>query len=93
MNYTNCHVNRKGINRAYDGNRWLWGRFGTLTTGGSNGNMLGMLCARQYADPMSSLNGFDGTKYVAFVSESTLLSFDVSKCYWHWSSKSNQSKV
>ncbi len=43
--------------------------FGTLTTGGSNGNMLGMLCARQYADPMSSLNGFDGTKYVAFVSE------------------------
>ena len=27
--------------------------------------MLGMLCARQYADPMSSLNGFDGTKYVA----------------------------
>jgi len=43
--------------------------FGTLTTGGSNGNMLGMLCARQYSDPMSSLNGFDGTKYVAFVSE------------------------
>ena len=43
--------------------------FGTLTTGGSNGNMLGMLCARHYADPMSTLNGFDGTKYVAFVSE------------------------
>ena len=43
--------------------------FGTLTTGGSNGNMLGMLCARQHADPLSSLNGFDGTKYVAFVSE------------------------
>ena len=31
--------------------------------------MLGMLCARQYADPMSSLNGFDATKYVAFVSD------------------------
>ena len=42
--------------------------FGTMTTGGSNGNMLGMLCARQSIDPLSSLNGFDGTKYVAFVS-------------------------
>ncbi len=42
--------------------------FGTLTTGGSNGNMLGMLCARQALDPLSSLQGFDGTKHVAFVS-------------------------
>ncbi len=42
--------------------------FGTMTTGGSNGNMLGMLCARQSVDPLSSVNGFDGTKYVAFVS-------------------------
>ena len=42
--------------------------FGTLTTGGSNGNMLGMLCARQAADAMSSLNGFNGSKFAAFVS-------------------------
>ena len=42
--------------------------FGTLTTGGSNGNMMGMLCARQASDPMSSITGFDGAKYVAFVS-------------------------
>ncbi|DAC59414.1 MAG TPA: hypothetical protein HA354_02030, partial [Candidatus Poseidoniaceae archaeon] len=42
--------------------------FGTLTTGGSNGNMLGMLCARQQLDPMSSMQGFDGSKHVAFVS-------------------------
>ena len=42
--------------------------FGTLTTGGSNGNMMGMLCARQASDPMSSITGFDGSKYVAFVS-------------------------
>jgi glutamate/tyrosine decarboxylase-like PLP-dependent enzyme len=41
---------------------------GTLTTGGSNGNMLGMLCARQSTNPQSSKTGFDGTKYVAFVS-------------------------
>ena len=42
--------------------------FGTLTTGGSNGNMLGMLCARQSILPQSSKVGFDGRKYVAFVS-------------------------
>lgn len=42
--------------------------FGTLTTGGSNGNMLGMLCARQSILPSSSKTGFDGTKYVAYVS-------------------------
>ena len=42
--------------------------FGTLTTGGSNGNMLGMLCARQAINPMSTLSGFDGSRYVAFVS-------------------------
>ena len=42
--------------------------FGTLTTGGSNGNMMGMLCARQASHPMSSITGFDGSKYVAFVS-------------------------
>ena len=42
--------------------------FGTFTTGGSNGNMLGMLCARQSLYPSSSNGGFDGTKHVAFVS-------------------------
>jgi len=41
---------------------------GTMTTGGSNGNMLGMLCARQSLLPMSSKVGFNGSKYVAFVS-------------------------
>ena len=42
--------------------------FGTLTTGGSNGNMLGMLCAKQSLLPNSSQLGFDGQKYAAFVS-------------------------
>ena len=42
--------------------------YGTMTTGGSNGNMLGMLCARQSILPLSSKTGFDGSKYVAFVS-------------------------
>lgn len=43
--------------------------FGTMTTGGSNGNMLGMLCAREHAIPGSTKRGFDGSKMVAFVSE------------------------
>lgn len=42
--------------------------FGTFTTGGSNGNMLGMLCAREHAVPASTKKGFDGTKMVVFVS-------------------------
>ena len=42
--------------------------YGTMTTGGSNGNMLGMLCARQSLLPLSSKTGFDGSKYAAFVS-------------------------
>ena len=42
--------------------------YGTMTTGGSNGNMLGMLCARQSILPLSSKTGFDGSKYAAFVS-------------------------
>ena len=41
---------------------------GTLTTGGSNGNMLGMLCARQAMNPSSTQSGFDGRKMVAYVS-------------------------
>jgi glutamate/tyrosine decarboxylase-like PLP-dependent enzyme len=44
------------------------GGAGTFTTGGSNGNMLGMLCARQHAFPNSTENGIDGRALVAFVS-------------------------
>ena len=51
---------------------------GTLTTGGSNGNMLGLLCARQSKLPLSSQTGFDGTKMVAFVSEESHYSFNLS---------------
>ena len=43
--------------------------FGTMTTGGSNGNMIGMLCAREHAIPGSTKTGFNGSKMVAFVSE------------------------
>ena len=50
---------------------------GTLTTGGSNGNLLGLLCARQAKFPLSSHSGFDGTKMVAFVSEETHYSFSI----------------
>mgnify|MGYP001201569028 FL=1 len=50
---------------------------GTLTTGGSNGNMLGMLCARQAKLPLSSQTGFDGSKMVAFVSEESHYSFNI----------------
>ncbi len=50
---------------------------GTLTTGGSNGNLLGMLCARQAKFPMSSHTGFDGTNLVAFVSEESHYSFSI----------------
>ena len=42
--------------------------FGTMTTGGSNGNMIGMLCAREYAIPGSTKTGFDGSNMVVFVS-------------------------
>jgi glutamate/tyrosine decarboxylase-like PLP-dependent enzyme len=45
------------------------GGAGTLATGGSNGNMLGMLCAREVAFPSSTYKGIDGTKMAAFVSE------------------------
>ena len=43
--------------------------FGTMTTGGSNGNMIGMLCAREHAIPGSTKTGFDGSKMVVFVSD------------------------
>ena len=50
---------------------------GTLTTGGSNGNLLGMLCARQAKIPLSSHSGFDGTRMVAFVSEESHYSYSI----------------
>ena len=42
--------------------------FGTFTTGGSNGNMLGMLCAREHLISCSTKRGFDGRSTVIFVS-------------------------
>lgn len=42
---------------------------GTLTSGGSQGNLMGMLCARQAAVPSSGHDGFDGRDWCAFVSE------------------------
>ena len=42
--------------------------FGTFTTGGSNGNMLGMLCAREQMISGSTKRGFDGRSTVIFVS-------------------------
>ena len=41
---------------------------GTLTTGGSNGNMIGMMCARHQVDPLGQQRGFDGQQLVCFVS-------------------------
>ena len=41
---------------------------GTLTTGGSNGNMIGMMCARHQVDPIGQRRGFSGDKLVCFVS-------------------------
>jgi glutamate/tyrosine decarboxylase-like PLP-dependent enzyme len=42
---------------------------GTLTTGGSNGNMIGMMCARYQVDPLGQRRGFDGQNLVCYVSE------------------------
>lgn len=50
---------------------------GTLTTGGSNGNLLGLLCARQSMDQKSSSLGFDGRKSVVFVSEEAHYSYNI----------------
>ncbi|MEC8266136.1 MAG: pyridoxal-dependent decarboxylase, partial [Candidatus Thermoplasmatota archaeon] len=41
---------------------------GTLTTGGSSGNLMGVLCARQAAIPASGHDGFDGRSWCMFVS-------------------------
>jgi len=42
---------------------------GTLTTGGSNGNMIGMMCARYNIDPLGQQRGFDSGNLVSYVSE------------------------
>ena len=41
---------------------------GTFTTGGSNGNMIGMVCARHKYNPIGLRNGYDSSKLVCFVS-------------------------
>ena len=41
---------------------------GTLTTGGSNGNMIGMMCSRYQIDPLGQQRGFDCQKLVCYVS-------------------------
>ena len=41
---------------------------GTLTTGGSNGNMIGMMCARYQIDPLGQRRGFSGKNLVCYVS-------------------------
>lgn len=41
---------------------------GTFTTGGSNGNMIGMICARHKSNPAGLRNGYDSQKLVCFVS-------------------------
>ena len=54
---------------------------GGFTTGGSNGNMLGLLCARQAMFPDSLQQGCDGSKLCFFASEeahySTLMAANV----------------
>ena len=42
---------------------------GVLTTGGSSGNLLGVLCARQQHDPLSINVGMSGNDYAVFVSD------------------------
>ena len=42
---------------------------GVFTTGGSNGNLLGLLCARDRKLPDASRSGIGGKRLVAFVSE------------------------
>lgn len=41
---------------------------GVLTTGGSNGNLVGMLCGRHSVQPLSMHRGFDGRNSVIMVS-------------------------
>jgi len=42
---------------------------GIFTTGGSNGNLMGMLCARDRKLPESQFDGLQGKELVAFISE------------------------
>ena len=42
---------------------------GVLTTGGSNGNMIGMMCARSKAEPLGQMVGYDGKNLVCYVSK------------------------
>jgi glutamate/tyrosine decarboxylase-like PLP-dependent enzyme len=51
---------------------------GTLTTGGSNGNMLGMLCARSRGEPLSQRRGIDGTNLAVYVSAESHYSVEMS---------------
>ncbi len=41
---------------------------GTLTTGGSNGNMIGMMCARHKVNPLGQRQGYSGSEIVCYVS-------------------------
>ncbi len=49
---------------------------GIMVTGGSNANLVGMLLARNYLMPESKLDGTQGLKLTAFVSEESHYSFD-----------------
>jgi len=48
---------------------------GLFVTGGSNANMVAMLCARQRIDAASKRRGLSGRRYTAFVSEQAHYSF------------------
>jgi glutamate/tyrosine decarboxylase-like PLP-dependent enzyme len=50
---------------------------GTFTTGGSNGNLLGLLCARDRKLPDSRREGLSGKQLVAFVSEESHYSVEM----------------
>lgn len=48
----------------------------SMTTGGSNSNLLGLLCARTYLNPQSKNQGLGYNKYRVYVSEESHYSFD-----------------
>jgi len=50
---------------------------GTFTTGGSNGNLLGLLCARDRKIPDARRQGIGGKKLVAFVSNESHYSVEM----------------
>lgn len=49
---------------------------GIMVTGGSNSNLLGMLCARTEYSPHLRLTGFEHNRYRVYVSEEAHYSFD-----------------